>query len=104
MSNKFNYAEKLAKDKDSMRQTLLIWLSFWRDVLLRASGASAPIANIDHEEKINALAEDLELDWAHHVVRGMESALQRLEHNVNARLLAEVLLLDLPEVSYGQKA
>ncbi len=36
---KFNYSEKLAKDKENMRQTLLVWLSYWRDVLLRASGA-----------------------------------------------------------------
>ena len=96
--HKFDYAEKMAKDKETMRQTLLVWSSFWRDVLLCASGASAPIANIDQEKKVTALANTLELGRAKQIVSNVELALQRLDRNVNARLLAEVLLLDLPEV------
>jgi len=95
---KFNYAEKLAKDKEVMRQALLVWVSYWRDVLLRASGAAAPIANIDQEETIARLAGRLELEGTRQVVNNMETAITRLEHNVNPRLLAEVLLLDLPEI------
>jgi len=95
---KFNYAEKLAKDKDTMRQTLLVWLSYWRDVLLRISGAKALIANIDQNETITSLSTRLDLGSARRVVQELELGLKRLEHNVNARLLAEVLLLDLPEV------
>ena len=95
---KFNYAETMAKDKESMRQTLQVWLSYWRDVLLRVSGAEASITNIDQDESITSLAEQLTLERARCVVQDMESALQRLERNVNPRLLAEVLLLDLPEV------
>ena len=94
---KFDYAEKLAKDKETMRKTLLVWLSYWRDVLLRASGAKASIANVDQRETITALADQLELGRARQVVQGLELALKRLERNVNPRLLAEVLLLDLPE-------
>ena len=95
---KFNYAERLAKDKDTMRQTLLVWLSFWRDVLLRASGATVSVANVDEDESITSLAGQLELEGARQVVHNMESAITRLERNVNPRLLAEVLLLDLPEI------
>jgi DNA polymerase-3 subunit delta' len=95
---KFNYAETLAKDKESMRQTLLVWLSYWRDVLLRISGARASISNIDRDEAISSLAESLTLERARRIVYETESALERLDHNVNSRLLAEVLLLGLPEV------
>ena len=95
---KFNYAEKMAKDKESMRQTLLVWLSYWRDVLLHASGAKTPIANIDQSETVTLLANRLELGKARRVVQNLELALKRLERNINPRLLAEVLLLDLPEV------
>jgi DNA polymerase-3 subunit delta' len=95
---KFDYAEKMAKDKDNMRQILLVWLSYWRDVLLRASGAKTPMTNIDQSETITSLADRLELGNAKRVVQELELALKRLEHNVNPRLLAEVLLLDLPEV------
>ena len=95
---KFKYAETLAKDKEVMRQTLQVWLSYWRDVLLRVSGAAASITNIDQEESIASLAKRLTLERARRVVQDMELALERLERNVNPRLLAEVLLLDLPEV------
>jgi DNA polymerase-3 subunit delta' len=95
---KFHYAEKMAKDKEAMRQTLLVWLSYWRDVLLRVSGAEASIANVDQSRSITALAGQLELGRTRRVVQNLESAVDRLEHNVNARLLAEVLLLDLPDV------
>lgn len=95
---KFNYAEKMAKDREVMRQTLLVWLSYWRDVLLRVSGAKVSIANIDQNEAITALVTRLELDRARRAVHDLESAVKRMERNVNPRLLAEVLLLDFPEV------
>ena len=95
---KFNYAEKMAKDKEAMRQTLLVWLSYWRDVLLRVSGAKTSIANIDQDETITTLTKRLDLGMARRMVQDLELALMRLERNVNARLLAEVLFLDLPEV------
>ena len=94
---KFSYAEKLASDKDTLRNALLLWLSFWRDVLLRAGGASAPPANIDRLEEIESLAKRLSLPEARHVVSDLEQALKHLEANVNPRLLAEVLLLDWPK-------
>ncbi len=95
---KFNYAEALAKDKEAMRQTLQVWLSYWRDVLLRNSGAAASITNIDQNESVTSIAKQLTLESARCIVQDMESALARLERNVNPRLLAEVLLLDLPEI------
>ena len=98
---KFSYAEKLAGDKDGLRSALMLWLSFWRDVLLRASGASgtaAPLANIDHTREIESLANHVSLSEARKLVSALEKALERQEANVNARLLAEVLLLDWPTV------
>jgi DNA polymerase-3 subunit delta' len=92
------YAEKLAKDKDSFRQALQVWQSFWRDVLLKASGAESGLTNIDRAAQIEALACDLGLTNARKLTGMMETALERLEKNVNARLLAEVTLMDWPVV------
>jgi DNA polymerase III subunit delta' len=100
---RFAYAEKLTerKKKDAeveerFRETLLIWLSFWRDVLLSTSGADAPLANVDHLAEIEVLAGKLSLDEARRLVEAVERAIDKLERNVNPRLLAEVLLLDWP--------
>jgi DNA polymerase III subunit delta' len=95
---KFTYADKLAKDKDSMRQAILFWLSYWRDVMLRTAQAETPLVNVDRNVEIEGLAGQLDLSSARKVVGNLENALEQMEKNVNPRLLAEVLLLDLPKV------
>jgi DNA polymerase-3 subunit delta' len=95
-AQRFAYADKLAKDKVAMRSVLIVWLSFWRDVLCRASGASVPVANIDREQAIESLAHRVGLSDARQVVSKLDKSLDRLDANVNSRLLAEVLLLDWP--------
>jgi DNA polymerase-3 subunit delta' len=97
---RFSYAEKLTdrkyEEKERFRETLLLWLSFWRDVMLCASGAEAPLANVDRTAEIEGLAGKVSLAQAHRLVREAEEAIDKLERNVNPRLLAEVLLLDWP--------
>ena len=95
---KFAYADKLARDKESMRQAILIWLSYWRDVLLRTAQAETPLTNVDRNVEIESLAQHLDLSMTRRVVTGLEDVLDKMERNVNSRLLAEVLLLDLPKV------
>jgi len=98
----FAYAEKLTdrknEAKERFRETLLIWLSLWRDVMLVAAKADAPLVNVDRTDEIEALAARLSLAEARRLVSDLERAVGRLEKNVNARLLAEVLLLDWPHI------
>jgi DNA polymerase-3 subunit delta' len=97
---RFVYAEKLTdrknEAKERFRETLLLWLSFWRDVLLRATGSDAPLANVDYTETIDVLAARLTLPEVRKLVSDAQGAIDKLERNVNARLLAEVTLLDWP--------
>jgi len=95
---KFAYADKLSRDKDSMRQAILFWLSYWRDVMLRTAQANTPLVNIDRNMEIEDLAGQLDLSSSRKVVSGLENVLEKMDRNVNARMLAEVLLLDLPKV------
>jgi DNA polymerase-3 subunit delta' len=94
---KFAYADKLSKDKEFMRQAVLIWLSYWRDVMLRSVQAEMPLVNVDRNVEIEDLAERLDLSIARRTVSTLEDVLEKMERNVNSRLLAEVLLLDLPK-------
>jgi DNA polymerase-3 subunit delta' len=102
---KFAYAEKLSKDKETFRRVLMLWSSYFRDVMLTAAqatsgstpGASFPLANVDRAEEIAALTKILSLPQARKTVGGLERAVELLDKNINARLLAEVTLLDLPE-------
>jgi len=95
---KFAYADKLSKDKDAMRQAILFWLSYWRDVMLRTAQAETPLVNVDRNMEIEDLASRMDLSSARLVVSGLENALEKMDRNVNSRMLAEVLLLDLPRL------
>jgi DNA polymerase-3 subunit delta' len=93
---RFEYAESMAKNPETFRETLKVWLSFWRDVMLRASTSSAQITNIDRAESIDKLAHQLESNTAHNLVASLERIFDQLDHNVNPRLALEVFMLDLP--------
>jgi DNA polymerase-3 subunit delta' len=93
---RFEYADAMAKNNDTFRETLKVWLSFWRDVMLRAGYSSAQITNIDRAETIDEIANNLELNEAHELVVSLERIFDQLDHNVNPRLAVEVFMLDLP--------
>jgi len=95
---KFKYADQLSKDKDGMRQTILFWLSYWRDVMLRTAQANTPLVNVDRNLEIEDIADRVDLSIARHVVSGLEETLNKMDRNVNSRMLAEVMLMDLPKV------
>ena len=95
---KFSYADKLAKDKDAMRQTVLFWLSYWRDVMLRTAQAETPLVNVDRNLEIEDLASRMDLSASRRAVGGLEDALEKMDKNVNSKMLAEVMLMDLPKV------
>jgi DNA polymerase-3 subunit delta' len=95
---RFGYIDPLYKDKEALRNVLLVWLSYWRDVLLKATAASAPIANLDRQNEIESLAKQVGWQVAHRSAAAIERSLERLERNVNPRLVAEVLMLDLPRI------
>lgn len=96
---RFAYAEKLSKDKSALLEVLQVWLSLWRDVLLKAGGAKTDPINADLVEEIDLLANQFGLEIAHKVVSALQHTRELLDQNVNARLATEVLMLDLPKYS-----
>jgi len=93
---RFSYANQMSKDKDQFIQTLIIWLSYWRDVLLQTTSSSTPLTNPDRTEEIQNLARHMDTSAAQKVVLTLEKMLEELRTNVNPRLAAEALMLQLP--------
>ena len=94
---RFAFAEGWVKDKNEFRNALLLWSSYWRDVLLRSSGADLPLVNIDWSQQILEDAELFELPAVYQILSSIQRTLRLAsETNVNQRLAAEVLMLDLP--------
>mgnify|MGYP000563172797 CR=1 FL=1 len=101
---RFSHAESISKDRETLREIYSVWLSFWRDVMLRAAAPDLPIVNLDLENEINALARRVGLSSARACVTDLEKALGRLDQNLNTRLLTEVLLLDWPIITPAREA
>jgi DNA polymerase-3 subunit delta' len=97
---RFAYAERLAREGslDRIQETLELWQSFWRDVMLTSARAEAPLANPDREPDLRRLAAALPPEAARNVVNGLRHTGELLEKNVNTRLALEVMLLDWPRV------
>jgi DNA polymerase-3 subunit delta' len=95
---RFAYAEQISKDRDILQYTLQTWLGFWRDVMLRAAAASAPLTNIDREKEIERLVEQIDLAIAQGIVSKIEFTMGQIERYVNTRLAFEGLMMDLPGI------
>lgn len=96
LRERFGYAEKLAKDKEALRRALFLWLSWWRDVMLSAAGAKTDLTNVDRGEEIIDVSGYLSLPIARKITAAIEDSIEKLDKNVNARLLVEVTLMDWP--------
>lgn len=97
---RFMYAEKMSDDKNTLRQAIRIWLSLWQDVLHLHTGLTERATNLDRQEQTTQLAAHLTLPTIRQALLSLEQALERLDRNVNTRLTVEVLLLNLPYLSY----
>ena len=93
---RFRYAEGLARDKVATLDTLELWTSAWRDIMLLAAGAQAETANVGRRGGMGSVAERIGVDESSQVLQALRSASRRLKRNANARLTLEVLMLDLP--------
>ncbi len=93
------FAVTRLNNKDELRSELQVWSSFWRDVLIHATGVDASITNLDYSSQLKHLAAALGMDKARFYVSSIEDTLDRIDHNVNTRLAFEVLLIDFPKIS-----
>jgi DNA polymerase-3 subunit delta' len=93
---RFRYAEKLARDPVATRETLDLWIGWWRDVLLLAAAADAPLTNVDRQRGLRDHARRFGWAQSRAVIEALRGAIKKLKRNANPRLTLEVLMLDLP--------
>ena len=79
------------------RETLRLWQTWWRDVMLLASGSDSMLTNSDRRDALREHASRFGVDRARAAASRLAQALWQLDHNANARLALEVLMLDLPK-------
>jgi DNA polymerase-3 subunit delta' len=96
------FVKGAVENKEELRSELHIWLTFWRDVLIFAYGMSRSITNLDYSTQIHKLADETDLSKAQFYVTAVEQTIEEIDHNVNARLALEVLLMDFPKIDINR--
>ena len=98
-AERFAYAEMMAGDPLTARETLRLWQTWWRDVMLLATGSGAMLIHSDRQDALRAQASHFGVDRARAAASRLAQALWQLDRNANTRLALEVLMLDLPKAN-----
>lgn len=102
LEERFSYAAELSarfyRDRDSARETLYLWLSWWRDLVLIKEGADHYLLNQEHLTGLQVQASHLTGPEMTSFIKLLHQTLEALDSNANARLALEVLMLNLPAV------
>lgn len=94
---RFRAVEDMGKDKSELAAMLQLWQAYWRDVFLLANGAGDRwITNIDRLKAMKLLLAQYPAQRFQVALVATRQALEYLDHNVNARLALEAMLLDYP--------
>jgi DNA polymerase-3 subunit delta' len=75
---------------------LFLWQTWWRDVLLMASGCSGSITYLDRRAELAEVAASIQLEYIHDFLQRIGQAREQLDDNVNPQLALENLVLHVP--------
>jgi DNA polymerase-3 subunit delta' len=95
---RFAFVRGAVDNKEELRSELQVWLTLWRDVLLCVNKTNRSITNLDYSTQIQKLVAVTDLRKAQFHVSAIERTIEFIDHNVNARLALEVLLMDFPTI------
>ena len=90
-------AESLSRQADAIEETLGLWATWWRDVLLIQRGLPEAIVNLDRRAQLAQQAELYPATQVEAALADLIQTLHRIRANVNARLALDVLALRLPK-------
>ncbi len=86
---------------EEVRETLRVWMSWWRDVVLVQLGLVSRIVHLEPGEQaaLRRAAEQVDQAAARGAAAAIQQSLTDLDTNVNARLVLDLLLLRLPRAA-----
>lgn len=93
-------SERWATQPEAVRETLRVWMSWWRDVILVQLGLLGRVVHLDAAEQtaVHRAAAGIPRQAAREAAAAIQQTLADLDTNVNARLVLDLLLLRLPSI------
>lgn len=95
-AERFNLADKLSKDRHYLVQTLELWQTYWRDLLLLAENSPVKPCNSDRIPNMERMLYTVNADQALTALNATRTMIGNMNINVNLRLALEVMFLDYP--------
>jgi DNA polymerase-3 subunit delta' len=94
-------SERWSGHPETVRDTLRVWMGWWRDVVLVQLGLRNRIVHLEASEQaaLEAAARQVDPVTARQAAAAIQQSLTDLDTNVNARLVLDLLLLRLPGAS-----
>ncbi len=93
---RFEIAQKLSAENDTIKSTLELWLLWWRDLIFAANNCPELIVNVDMRNLLQRHAAKISSTESLRMIHAILRTLAALEQNVNTRVALEVLMLDAP--------
>lgn len=95
---RLGYTEQLGSNRNNQHLfgLLELWTTWWRDILLAQSGATAACCNVDQQVEINQQAQSLSTVAVQRYLHTLKRIEGYLHHTVNTRLALDVLILQMP--------
>lgn len=94
---RFSYIQQLPSDRNSLEDTLKLWLSYCRDVLLIKYNCDGAVSNLDRVSDLKYWSNMLTVSEIKEFMDNLNEALMYLASNANLHLLLETLMLDMPK-------
>ena len=93
-------SERWVAHPEAVRETLRVWMSWWRDVMLVQLGLSGQVVHLEAGEQatLRGAAGQVSRQAARQAAAAIQQTLADLDTNVNARLALDLLLLRLPAI------
>ena len=85
-----------ARDRESVRAMLHLWLDWWRDLLMLKEKAGELVRNEDWLDSLLERESIYSSQDARYTVREILATIRALEQNANARIALDVLMIELP--------
>jgi DNA polymerase-3 subunit delta' len=105
LEEKFEYSRVLSlqyrRDREAVRNVLITWLEWWRDMLVVRQGCQNLAVNIDYlgekfEGRLGEMARRFQVSQIVHFINQVVDTLDKLEANANPQIALDMLMLELP--------
>ena len=103
LTDRFDYAERLAArfsgDRQSVFAELDLWQSWWRDALLTGQNKGELVVNVSRKDAFASVSGQIPVESVVDTLKAIRRTIFLLERNVSPRLALEGMMMKAPTIS-----